>query len=159
MASKCPLCGEAEEDLNHLLIHCPLVWGLWERLISFPGLDWVCPLSHKDLMLEWTNFPIRKRVRKLWRAGPLCLFRAVLKERNRIVFYGTPFSVSRLKTKFLGLVLLRWSALLKEFFCAFSRVLFWVVGFLFWSLFCTSLVVLCLLPVYMDQPGSHFLCL
>ena len=74
MASKCPLCGEAEEDLNHLLIHCPSVWGLWEGLISFLGLDWVCPLSPKDLMLDWTNFPIRKRVRKLWRVAPFACF-------------------------------------------------------------------------------------
>ena len=91
MASKCPLCGEAEEDLNHLLIHCLSVWGLWKGIISCPGLDWVYPLSPKDLMLEWTNFPIRKRVRKLWRAAPLCLFWAVWKERNRIVFDGTPW--------------------------------------------------------------------
>ena len=25
MASKCPLCGSAEEDLDHQLLHCPKV--------------------------------------------------------------------------------------------------------------------------------------
>ena len=34
MASRCPLCGKAEEVLDHLLIHCPSIWGLWFGLIS-----------------------------------------------------------------------------------------------------------------------------
>ena len=97
MASKCPLCGEAEEDLNQLLIHCPSVWGLWKELISFPRLDWVSPLSPKDLPLEWTKFPTRKRVKKLWMETPLCLFWAIRKERNYTTSDGIPFSVSRLK--------------------------------------------------------------
>ena len=33
LASRCPLCGKAEENLNQLLIHCPSVWSLWEGLI------------------------------------------------------------------------------------------------------------------------------
>ena len=39
LASRCPLCGKAEEELNHILIYCPTVWGLWEGLISIPGID------------------------------------------------------------------------------------------------------------------------
>ena len=28
LASKCPMCGKAEENLNNPLVHCPLVWDL-----------------------------------------------------------------------------------------------------------------------------------
>ena len=28
LASRCPLCGEAEEDIHHLLIHCSKIWEL-----------------------------------------------------------------------------------------------------------------------------------
>ena len=28
LASKCPLCGKAEEELNHLFFHCPSIRGL-----------------------------------------------------------------------------------------------------------------------------------
>ena len=28
LASRCPLCGEAEEDIHHLLIHCSMIWEL-----------------------------------------------------------------------------------------------------------------------------------
>ena len=65
IASRCPLCGEADEELNHLLIHCPSVWRLWEGFISIPSYSWVCPYSVQDLFLGWSIFPIRKRARKL----------------------------------------------------------------------------------------------
>lgn len=48
MTNRCPLCGKAEEEINHLLVHCPLVWSLWKGLISLPEADWVCPLQVKD---------------------------------------------------------------------------------------------------------------
>ena len=101
MASRCPLCGEADEELNHLLIHCPSVWRLWEGLISIPGYSWVCPYSVQDLFLGWSVFPIRKRARKLWRAAPLCLIWAIWKERNCVVFDNMYFS---LKSSFVSML-------------------------------------------------------
>ena len=47
LASKCPLCGKAEEELNHLLFHCPLIKGLWEGLFSIPDIAWVFSPSQK----------------------------------------------------------------------------------------------------------------
>ena len=44
MASMCPLCGNAEEDLDHLLLHCPLVWGLWAALTSIPVSSGLAPI-------------------------------------------------------------------------------------------------------------------
>ena len=129
MANRSPLCGKAKEELNHILIHCPSVWGLWEGLISTPSIDWLCPLLAKDLILGWSCFPIRKRLRKLWKAAPLYLFSVVWMERNRIVFDDVHFSLSRLKTSFLSKLVswtseLSWrSALLYEIFCASYRFL------------------------------------
>ena len=40
LASRCPLCQESEESLDHLLIHCPVVWGHWVVLISLPRMVW-----------------------------------------------------------------------------------------------------------------------
>ena len=34
--SRCPLCKKVEEDLDHLLIHCPTVRGMWAALLSIP---------------------------------------------------------------------------------------------------------------------------
>ena len=104
MASRCPLCGETDEELNHLLIHCPSVWRLWEGLISIPGYSWVYPYSVQDLFLGWSVFPIRKRARKLWRVTPLCLIWAIWKERNCIFFDNMHFSFSRLKSSFVSML-------------------------------------------------------
>ena len=43
MGSKCPMCRRVEENLDHLLLHCPLR---------------VCPRFVKDLSVEWSYFPI-----------------------------------------------------------------------------------------------------
>ena len=51
LASKCPLCGKAKEELNHLLFHCPLIRGLWESLVSILGIAWVYPDSIKELFM------------------------------------------------------------------------------------------------------------
>ena len=42
-----------------------------------------------------------KKRRKVWKAAPLCLFRAVWKERNRIAFENEEPSVHRLKKSFV----------------------------------------------------------
>ena len=60
MASRCHLCGKVEEDLDHLLVHHPSVWGLWAALISISSLQWVCPYLVKDLLSGWAGFLVRK---------------------------------------------------------------------------------------------------
>ena len=50
LASKCPLCGKAEEKLNRLLFHCPSIRGLWEGPFYIQGRAWVCPYLIKDLI-------------------------------------------------------------------------------------------------------------
>lgn len=46
MARQCPLCA-AEEDLNHLLLRCPCVWGFWINLMAARGTTWACPRTAK----------------------------------------------------------------------------------------------------------------
>ena len=74
LTSRCPLCHKDEESLEHLLIHCPTVWGIWVAIISLLGMDWVSPLPAKDLMMEWKAFPVRKKARKLWKTILSSLF-------------------------------------------------------------------------------------
>ena len=37
--SRCPLCKEDEESIDHLLLHCPTVWGFCAALISPTKID------------------------------------------------------------------------------------------------------------------------
>ena len=107
MASRCPLCGIAEEVLDHHLIHCPSIWGLWSRFISIPRLDWVYPCLAKDHFSGWNYFPISKRTKRVWRAAPLSLLWAIWKERNIIVFENENFCLNRLKLSFISTLISR----------------------------------------------------
>ena len=53
--------------------------------------------------MEWTSFLVRKKIKNLWTAVPLCLIWAIRKERNRIVFKNMPFFYPRLKHSFISL--------------------------------------------------------
>ena len=101
LASRCPLRKEDEENIDHLLLHYPSVWGFWVALISLPRMDWVCPFLVKDLMAGWTTFPIRKKAKNLWQAALSNLCWAIWKERNMVVFDNVIFSQERLKISFI----------------------------------------------------------
>ena len=104
MASRCPLCKEVEETIEHLLIHCPKTWSLWTTLFNVAGGGWVCPFSAKDLFQGWPSLPWGKES-KLWRAVPLCLMLAIWKERNKVVFEDNCFSYNKMKSYFVRLLL------------------------------------------------------
>ena len=101
IASKCPFCRKNEEALEHLLVHCPMIWGFWAALTSITRANWACPLAVKDLLLCWSAFPVRKHARKIWKAAPLSLIWQIGKERNKIVFEDATFSYNRLKLSFI----------------------------------------------------------
>ena len=101
LASRCPFCGQKEEDMEHLLIHCSKVWELWTTLFSLSEGGWVCPYTVKELLMGWVWIPLKKKEVKLWRAAPLCLLWAIWIERNKVVFEDMQFSLNRLKTFFL----------------------------------------------------------
>ena len=48
--------------------------GIWTAIISLPGMDWVCPLLAKELMMEWKAFSVGKRARKVWKTIPPSIF-------------------------------------------------------------------------------------
>ena len=90
-----------EENIEHLLLHCPMVWGIWSFLLTYVGVAWVPPWLIKDWFFGWNNFPLRKSERKAWRAAPFCLFWAIWKERNRVVFEIEEFSLNKLRSAFV----------------------------------------------------------
>ena len=98
LASRCPFCGKAEEVMEHIFIHCPMIWRLWIALFVAHGDGWVSFLLVKDLIFGWDCLPSRKKEYRLWRAAPLCLMWAIWKERNTIIFEDDCFVLDRLKS-------------------------------------------------------------
>ena len=101
LANKCPLYRKDEENIEHLLLHCPMVWGILSFLLTSVGVAWVPPWLIKDWFFGWNNFPLRKSERKAWRAAPFCLFWAIWKEMNRVVFEIEEFSLNKLRSAFV----------------------------------------------------------
>ena len=103
LVSMCPLCDRAEENLDHLLLHCHLIWRLGSGGLNLHSrLKLGLLLLDQRLTFEgWSCSTIRKNAKKLWMATPLCLFWAIWRERNRIVFDDECFSMTRLKTSFI----------------------------------------------------------
>ena len=123
LTNRCVFCGKDEESLEHLFIHCPKVWCMWTAIFYWSGGGWVCPFLVKDLLRGWLHLPMRKKDAKLWRALPLCLFWAIWKERNRVVFDDEAFSKSRLKSCFL-FSFSSWASLMFEVEHPFVRDIF-----------------------------------
>ncbi|RVX16590.1 hypothetical protein CK203_006183 [Vitis vinifera] len=46
--NRCFLCGCEEETINHILIHCTVVKGLWDIILVLCGVQWVFPESVKE---------------------------------------------------------------------------------------------------------------
>ena len=107
------------------MIHCPLIW----EAIIFTTFDaiGVRPFLVQDLLSSWGNGPGKKPYKFLWRAVPLCLLWATWKERNRVVFEDTPFSLGRLKLSFNN-TLRSWAGLIPNVDLTAVRILMCILA-------------------------------
>ena len=101
LAKRCYLCGEEEENIDHLLIHCLKIRTLWSSLLIALDIAWVTPWMTKDVIISWNKIPLRKDDCKISRATLCYLFWAIWNERNKVVFEDEQFSLSRLKIFFV----------------------------------------------------------
>ena len=73
MASS-PLCGKTNEELNHLLVHCPLVWGLWEGFLSPSRSTLGLPL-YLMIFFGLVYVPYQEEDKKVMEGGAAVSFR------------------------------------------------------------------------------------
>ena len=108
LASRCPLCLNEEESIDHLFLLCHWASTLWSLALSLMGISWVQPSNVKDVLVAW-----RRRLKKcwvygIWRLIPLAIWWCTWKERNRRIFEGKALSLQNFRLSFLGL-LYSWS--------------------------------------------------
>ena len=70
LATRCFLCGEGEETIDHLLLHCSKAKILWDMLLAIFGVTYVFPLTVKETLLSWHGSFVGKQCKKAWMAGP-----------------------------------------------------------------------------------------
>ena len=101
-ANRCFFYHAKEESINHLLVHCVKTRVLWELMFALFRVSWVLPVSVRETLLGWHGPFEDKKRRKVWKAGPLCLFWIVWKVKNRIAFEEEELSIQRLKSLFVS---------------------------------------------------------
>ena len=72
--NRCFLCGCEEETINHILIHCTVVKGLWDIILVLCGVQWVFPESVKEVLCSWKGSFVGRKRKKLWKSIPLYIF-------------------------------------------------------------------------------------
>ena len=115
LANRCCLCQESEKTA-HILLHYAKTRALRELLFSLFGVSWVIPFLVRDTLLSWRCSFISKERKSARKAGPLCLFWAIWKVRNDIVFRNEGLSLQKIQvfycSSFLGkdqIVFCEWS--------------------------------------------------
>ena len=48
--NRCFLCGCEEKTINHILIYCTMVKGLWDIILVLCGVQWVFPESVQEVL-------------------------------------------------------------------------------------------------------------
>ncbi|XP_028220243.1 uncharacterized protein LOC114401863 [Glycine soja] len=87
----CPLCGNAQEDVGHLLFNCNLTKGLWwesMRWIRVVGPLPSHPKCHFTQFCEGFGNPVYQDIRGGWWSA---LTSSIWHHRNNLIFQGRPF--------------------------------------------------------------------
>ena len=88
LASRCLMCLQEEESVDHLFIHCTWASGLWHLSFSLLGVNWVQPLTIKNVLMSWTRKINGGWLLGIWKMIPLAIWWSMWKERNQRIFAG-----------------------------------------------------------------------
>ena len=62
LVSRCFLCGKDEETIDHLLLHCSVLWDL---LLAIFRVNWVFPKSVRETLISWQGSFVERDGRRL----------------------------------------------------------------------------------------------
>lgn len=51
----CVFCKFEVETMNHVLLHCHLIWEVWFEIVNWWNLSWCIPGSVDDLLQWWSG--------------------------------------------------------------------------------------------------------
>ena len=103
LASRCTLCGEHAETINHLFLHCTWTEQLWRMFICLKGIRWVKPRSIKGILSSWNRDGNASDKEKRWELVPACIWWTIWKERNSRSFENWQNSLQKIKMDCLAL--------------------------------------------------------
>lgn len=86
--SRCFLCEEQRETVNHLFLHCKWTEHLWQMFITMRKITWVKPGRIKEVLKCWNRDGFANRKEERWKIVPSCIWWTVWLERNHRCFAG-----------------------------------------------------------------------
>ena len=97
MCSRCYLCGEEVETVNHLFLQCRITSQLWRIFISLGGFAWAMPNRIMHLLYSWGEVWVGAADRDRWRIVPACIWWTVWTERDARCFESKNSDLQKIK--------------------------------------------------------------
>ncbi|KAJ0860888.1 hypothetical protein HanRHA438_Chr13g0628531 [Helianthus annuus] len=82
------LCGESEEDSNHLFTSCSTAEILWQKISAWCSIPQVYAYNVRDLLQVYKTLKVSGNKRKMVRLIILAACWMVWKARNELIFVG-----------------------------------------------------------------------
>jgi exonuclease III len=101
MVGWCCMCRNADETVDHLMLHCQFARQLWTFIFKSVGISWVLPSQVSELLFGWWNW-FGKRSSGVWNLIPSCLMWTIWRERNNRIFEDQENSVAKIIEAFFG---------------------------------------------------------
>lgn len=64
--NRCYMCMQDEESCNHILLRCPVAFGLWSLIYSLVGISWVMMGSIREELWAWEDMYLENRLINLF---------------------------------------------------------------------------------------------
>lgn len=135
---------QSGENVDYLLLHCPIAFEMWSMVFCLFGIHWVLPSQVKVLLASWQGSFGRHCNVTIWRLVPHCLMWCIWQERNAQSFEGCERSTLEFKS-FFFYTLLDWARALQLFYCYSVLDLLEQCNLRCWGCF-----FLCIPPVYLE---------
>ena len=92
----CPLCSSQSEteNLDHLLVHCPISWSIWCTIAEDLGQLTTVPMNFRNHFQEWMSRQWRNIImRKIWCSALFAVAWSLWLMRNEIIFQQKALNV------------------------------------------------------------------
>ena len=96
----CYMCKSNGESVDHLLLHCPIVYELWSMVFTLFGIHWAMPKTVVELLACWQGNFGHHCNGVIWMAVPHCLMWCIWRERNNRCFEDYERTIVGLKLFF-----------------------------------------------------------
>lgn len=82
LCSRCLLCGEIAETMNHLFLYSKIIERLWRMFIILRGISWIMHERIIDVLHSWEEAGSQAIDRDNWRTVPTSIWWKIWKKRN-----------------------------------------------------------------------------